>query len=90
MAQVLKTDMNTTTERMTQIVLACCALHNYFIDRGMPAYADGGVVDREDIANNTLMPGVYREGIWFPATAAAVAENQIVQDVVIKNYEMKC
>lgn len=56
--RVLRDAINLDANKTKRITLACCALHNFLIEKA-PSYAGGGMADRYD-SDGELIPGEWR------------------------------
>ena len=59
--RVFLTNMAISTDRAESVVLAGCVLHNFLRTR-LSSYTDH-LLDKEDEANHTLIPGAWRQEV---------------------------
>lgn len=60
--RIFHTAINMTADKIEDVVMACCVLHNLLRKNNKAAYTPPVMVDREDIEGGNIIPGVWREG----------------------------
>lgn len=58
--RILRTAIYLNPEKVTAIVLALCAMHNWLITTNAASYAPAGTFDRENEADGTIIQGSWR------------------------------
>lgn len=59
--RVIRDPMLLDANKTKRVTLACCALHNFLIEKS-PSYISSTLVDRYD-SNGVLIPGEWRNGV---------------------------